>query len=282
MLLVATAIPWVQQRIDARLGASRSQEQVLYLWSGEHVRKLAPGFENLLGDIYWLRTVQYFGGQRAFSKEKRFELLEPLIEITTELDPRLEIAYRYGAIFLCEPWPVGKGDAAAGIKVLEKGVRNIPGSWRIRQDLGYFRYIFLQDAPGGARVLLEASRLPGAPFWLEALAGTILARSGDRQTSRAVWTRMFEQAEPGTIRDNARYNLQRLDALDAIEALNAAVARFREAYGRVPRSVGELRSALPSLDPRLLNDPTGAPFQYDVRKGRFWFSPSSNLWRGPE
>jgi hypothetical protein len=69
---------------------------VLYLWSGEHVKRLVPGFENLAADLYWLRTVQYFGGQRLFVSDKRFELLRPLIDITTTLDPRLEIAYRYG------------------------------------------------------------------------------------------------------------------------------------------------------------------------------------------
>ncbi len=61
------AVPWSQARIDERLGSFRAQEEVLYLWSGEHVRRLFPGFEGLAADIYWLRTVQYFGGERVFS-----------------------------------------------------------------------------------------------------------------------------------------------------------------------------------------------------------------------
>jgi len=36
--------------------------------------------------------------------EKRFDLLVPLVNITIALDPRLEIAYRYGATFLAEPF----------------------------------------------------------------------------------------------------------------------------------------------------------------------------------
>ena len=87
---------------------------MLYLWSGAHVKRLFPGFEGLAADVYWLRTVQYFGGQRLFATSKRFELLRPLIEITTTLDPRLEIAYRYGAIFLSEPSPARGGAPARG------------------------------------------------------------------------------------------------------------------------------------------------------------------------
>jgi hypothetical protein len=279
VLLTLPAIPWVQGHIDRRFGAFRAQEDVLYVWSGAQVKRLAPGFENLLADLYWLRTVQYFGGQRLFSTDKRFELLEPLTEITTTLDPRLEIAYRYGAIFLCEPWPNGKGDPQAGIRLLEKGVRALPGSWRLRQNLGYYRYIFLNDAKGGAQVLLEAARLPGAPFWLESLAGMVLARGGERQTSRVVWRQMYQQAEPGNIRENALYNLQWLDGLDALDALNAAVERFEQSQGRSPRDRSEAAS-LPGIRPGYLVDPSGVPFEYDAAKGRFWFSKRSRLWRG--
>ena len=106
LLLVAPLVPWSQAEIDRRFGRYRAQQEVLYLWSGEHVKRMLPGFEALAADVYWLRTVQYFGGERLFAQDKRFELLRPLVDITTTLDPRLEIAYRYGAIFLSEPPPV--------------------------------------------------------------------------------------------------------------------------------------------------------------------------------
>jgi len=76
-LLLVPVLPFVQRRIDRDLATLRVQHEALYLWSGEHVRRLSPGFENLMADIYWLRTVQYFGGQRAFSEDKRFDLLGP-------------------------------------------------------------------------------------------------------------------------------------------------------------------------------------------------------------
>lgn len=277
-LLLAPLIPLTEDAVDRRLGRFPSQEEVLYLWSGEHIKRLSTGFEDLMADIYWLRTVQYYGGQRAFSTAKRYELLYPLIDITTTLDPRLEIAYRYGAMFLCEPWPNGKGDAEAGIRILEKGVKALPSSWRIRQDLGYFRYIFLKDAVGGAKVLLEAAKVPGAPLWLETLAVAILTRGADRETARMVWKRLAEQAEEGVLKENARYNLQRLDARDAIDALNGFVRRFTDNHGRPPLDVKELLSQ-EAIDRPLLADPTGVPFDYDPQKGRFWFARRSMLWR---
>lgn len=274
----AAALLPVQDRVD-RLSAGREEKQVLYLWSGRQVRLLAPGFRNLLADIYWLRTVQYFGAERLFSTGKRFDLLYPLIDITTDLDPRMEIAYRYGSIFLFEPWPTGKGDAQLGVAVLEKGIRNMPRSWRLRQDLGYYRYLFMGDAPGGARILMEAGRVPGAPYWLETLAGSILTKGGHRQTARAVWSRLHEQAEGGLVKENARLHLQRLDGLAALADLEAAAARFRAATHRDPRSPEDLLAV--GLPLSGLRDPTGTPFEYRPGLKRFWFGRGSRLWHQP-
>src|SRR5262249_38045918 len=113
LLFLGAALVWIQRAIDGMLGGFGAEDRSTYLWSPAHVKRMAAGFDNVVADIYWLRTVQYFGGQRLFARSRRFELLLPLIDVTTTLDPRLEIAYRYGAIFLCEPSPIGAGRSDA-------------------------------------------------------------------------------------------------------------------------------------------------------------------------
>jgi hypothetical protein len=272
--LLIPAMVWTQMKVDSARAEMGTHREILYLWSGEQVRKFAPGFESLFADLYWLRTVQYFGAQRAFSEEKDFALLEPLIDITVTLDPRLEMAYRYGAIFLSEPWPTGKGDPKAGVALLERGVTAIPDSWRLRQDLGYYSFLFLKDARRAGEVLREAARLPGAPFWLETLAASILARGGERSTARQMWLRMYEQAEPGFVKDNASYNLQRIDALDLVDAWSTHVKSFHERTGRWPASLKELgNTGLPLYDPR------NVPFAYDPATGQVSVARESPLFR---
>ena len=78
--------------IDRQTG-NRVVEEALYLPSGKTVKKLSVGFDGLLSDFYWIRSVQYFGGKvvhgalRTDSTE-RFDLLYPLLDITTTLDPQ--------------------------------------------------------------------------------------------------------------------------------------------------------------------------------------------------
>jgi hypothetical protein len=277
LLLLVPVVPWSQSRIDAHAGAFRAQEEVLYLWSGEQVRRLFPGFEGLAADVYWLRTVQYFGGERLFSRDKRFELLRPLIEITTTLDPRLEIAYRYGAVFLCEPPPAGAGRPQEGIEVLEEGVRNLPGLWRLRQNLGFFRFLYQGDARGAAAELEEAAALPGAAYWLRTLAADLLAKGGDLEASRRMWQQMYDQAEEGILRTHAEVQLTIMDSRAAAERLTALVAEVERRRGRRPEQLEELRRVGVWQGP--LEDLAGVPFSYDVSTGQVSVALESPLWR---
>jgi hypothetical protein len=278
MLLVAAPLVHLsQERIDRLAGAFRAQEEVLYIWSGEHVKRLVPGFESLAADIYWLRTVQYFGGHRRFESDKRFELLRPLIEITTTLDPRLEVAYRYGAVFLSEPPPLGAGRPEDGVRLLERGVAAMPEAWRLRQDLGFFHYLFLNDAQTASRILLEAAEVEGAAFWLRTLAADLLAKGGDRAASRAMWRQMLEQAEEGIIRDNARTRLKILDSLDAADALAGAALEYERRHGRRPARLEDLAAA--GLWRGVAVDAANVPFGYDAATGRVYIQEASPMWR---
>jgi len=278
VLLLASAVPWIQVRIDASSGF-RAQEEILYLWSGEQVRRLCPGFEALMADIYWIRTVQYFGGQRAFAQEKRFDLLEPLVNITTTLDPKLEIAYRYGAVFLSEARPFGAGRPEAGIALLERGAQQLPRSWILQQNLGFYTYFYLRDPHRAAAAVLKAARLPGAPVWLENMAADFLVKGGERETARRIWMRMYEQSEEGPIKANARSQLQRLDALEGADILTRQVRVFVAKTGRLPGSLAELGRA--GLLPFPPNDPTGIPFEYRADTGKVEIARGSQLWRVP-
>lgn len=277
LVVSLVAIPLIQREIDSRLGGFRVQDEILYMWSPAHVKALAGGFEGLTADVYWLRTVQYFGGERRSAGHKNFALLGPLVEIATTLDPRLELAYRYGAIFLCEPNPIGAGRCGEGLALLEKGAQALPDDWRLLQQKGYFAFLFLDDPEQAVIELRRAAKRPGAAFWLEMQAADLLSKGGRRAAARRMWSELLSSAEGDLMKENARLRLRILDAEDAADDLSAAARRFRADRGAFPATLEELRAH--GYWKHSLNDPDGVRFEYEPAEGWASVSTHSPLWR---
>src|SRR6476660_2191398 len=197
MVLIGTAAS-LQAVREVRYPLPPVTAESLYLTSGKTARRLAVGYTALAADLYWIRAIQYFGGRRmlfehpagphpAAASEKDFELLYPLLDVTTSLDPRFNIAYRFGSIFLAEAPPGGAGRADLAIALLEKGLRERPDKWEYMQDIGFVHYWWRGDYQAAADCFARAAEIEGAPWWLKSLAATTLIEGGDRRTSRTMW-----------------------------------------------------------------------------------------------
>jgi len=258
LVLLFGAVVGIQSRIDQSLGQYRAAEEILYVDRGDAMKRVLLGFDNVTADLYWLRTVQYFGGKRLAETNKDYRLLEPLLNITIELDPDFKIAYSYGATFLSEPFPTGAGLPSKGIEIIDKGIARHPEHWRFYLDKGFIYFWFLSDYKKAAEVFLEGSKLPGAPYWMIATATRTLTRGGDRETARHLWRMLYESAETSQQQDNATIHLKQLDALDEMDLLRKVIGAFEQRAGRYPSGWQELLDT--GLMKKIPVDPTGTAY----------------------
>lgn len=277
--LLLLAVAAIQRHVDERFGAYRSTEEILYINNPRVLKKVLLGYENIAADLYWLRTVQYFGGKRRDVANKNYDLLEPLLRITVTLDPDFKIAYTYGATFLSEPFPEGAGMPSKGIALIDEGIRRNPDHWRFYLDKGFIYYWYLQDYQKAAEIFLEGVNIEGAPYWMKTTAGRALLQGGERQTARSLWQIIHDTAETTQQQDNAAIHLRQIDALDQIDALSRAAADFEERTGRYPVSWSELVSS--GVLSGIPIDPTGAPYVLDPERREIRPSPESKLGRLP-
>src|SRR5260370_39588750 len=85
-------------------------------------------------------------------------LLEPLLNITTQLDPHLIPAYEFGGTFLSAKPPQGAGVPQKAVELVEYGIRNNPGDWHLYYDLGFIYYMDLKDYRGAAGVFFPGAQ----------------------------------------------------------------------------------------------------------------------------
>ena len=291
VILLAAAI-LLQAARERAYPAATETEESLYLRSGVALRRLTGAYRTLAADLYWIRAIQYYGGTKhrldAFGTlpvtEPRpsiaadaYPLLYPLLDITTTLDPRFNIAYRFGSIYLAEPYPRGANRPDLAIALLEKGLRERPDKWEYMEDIGFVHYWFRHDFRSAAAWFKKAGDVPGAPWWLRSMSATTLAQGGDRPSSRAMWTAIRQSAELDWLRQDADRRLLQLQALDVIDALQGAVDDYTRRTGTRPDWQALVRARVLRGKPL---DPAGTPFE--LASGRVQLSKSSSLWPPPE
>jgi hypothetical protein len=249
--------------------------EMLYVPSSGVLTRLALSYDAIVADIYWIRAIQYYGGRRLSSASvKRYDLLYPLLDLTTSLDPDFSVAYRFGAYFLSEPAPTGAGRPDLAVRLLEKGMRAREKRWEYPYDVAFVHFRN-GDFRLAGEWFRQAAQVPGAPNWLEPMAAVTLARGGDRQTSRAILQGLYAGSEVKWLRDSAAWRLQQLDALDAIDALQHITREYARRHGRPPADWQTLvRAGLLRGVPR---DPAGVPFVLNPSSGSVTVGRESTL-----
>ena len=237
---VAASVLLLRHLDEMRTGATL--EEVLYISSPKALKKMSLGYNGLLADIYWTRAVQYFGSKH-HQGARSFDLLAPLLEITTTLDPQLLVAYEYGANFLAPKPPDGGGMPERAIELEEFGIRNNPNEWRLYYNEGFIRYMELKDYAGAAEVFARGSRVPNAHPFMAVLAGKMAEHAGDQQMARMMWSTTYQTSKDNTVRANAAGHLRALQVDEDVTNLEALTGRYQQRTGRFPSSFSELQAA---------------------------------------
>lgn len=247
-----------QQAFDTTRG-EELPEEILYLSSGETIKRLSLGFDALASDIYWIRTVQYFGrkftgtnlgtgNQQAEKLNKKYmPLLAPLLDIVVTLDPKQMSAFSYGASFLSEV------DGEASIALLKRGIaelkttslENIRFRFQITQmyqqtAYTYWRMGKYQEA---ADIYAEASQYSTNPPIMRALEGAMRAQSNDRSTAYTMFEQMKQQAienNEALIADTADWRIRHLTTLDQRDFLNRMLNLYKQQTGSCATSWSQI------------------------------------------
>jgi len=229
------------RRVDReRTGATL--KEVLYISSPTLLKRMSLGYDGLLADVYWTRAVQYFGEKLTRGSE-HFDLLAPLLEITTTLDPHLLVAYEYGSNFLAPKIPGGAGQPQRAIKLTEFGIRNNPNQWHLYYDLGFIYYMELGDYGNAEKAFADGAKVPNAHQIMPLMAAKMAEHAGNIQTARLMWATTYQTTRDPLVKSNAIAHLNALQVDEDVTTLEGLLSHYRKKTGYLPRTFGELETA---------------------------------------
>jgi hypothetical protein len=242
LLLVCMLASVLLLRQVDRMRSEATLQEVLYISSPKALQRLSLGYDGLLADIYWTRAVQYFGNKH-FAGSRHYDLLAPLLEITTALDPHLTVAYEFGANFLAPKPPNGAGQPQRAIELSEFGIQNNPNEWRLYYDLGFIYYMELKDYKGAADAFARGSLVPNAHPFLRIMAAQMAQHGGELRMAQMMWSTTYQSTQDRNVRANAATHLRALQVEQDVVNLEKLVATYRDRAGRLPASFGDLQAA---------------------------------------
>jgi len=277
----------LQEKIDAQFDGMHQEADDLVLRSGKLLKVMSLEYAPLMADLYWTRVVQYYG-DKAVHRDSNFELLWPLLDVTTTLDPNLLVAYRFGSMFLSENAPQGAGRPDLAIQLIQRGIQANPEYWRFYEDLGFIYYFELQDYGKAAAAFLEGSKNPDAKTWMKVLAAKVSEQGDNSETSAFLWNDIYTTTTDPQMKENAATHLQLLKSDEDCKAIDAVSTDFEKKNSRKPSSIQELVSA--GMLKGVPADPTGHSYVLDgdgkaqldpdsplAKKKRFYGKTLSNL-----
>jgi tetratricopeptide (TPR) repeat protein len=242
-LLVGFAATWrLQQKIDGQYASLQQEQDALVLRSPKLVKLLSLEYAPLMADVYWTRAVQYYGNEHQ-QHNMKLELLWPLLDITTTLDPNLLPAYRFGAMFLSDAPPLGAGRPDLAIELLERGIRENPEYWRFYEDLGFVYYFDLKDYTKAAEAFHEGSKKKGANLWMKVMAAKIAAEGESLETSKFLWKEVYDTASDPLVKENAKNHLELLRVREDCRQIDLLADEYEKRLGRRPVKLRELVQA---------------------------------------
>lgn len=215
-------------------------KQLLYLPTPEILKLASLGNQGLMADLLYMWSIQYYS---QFELDEKFLYLETVFDLVTDLDPRYFDAYRIGALIMSLQ---KSGDPAqhkaAVVRLYDKGIANMPGSWELAEVAAWDAHLVLNDQELAVRWMKTAAERPGAPpevkrvygRWRDNIHGWTI------DDSIAYWEGVVAEATRKADINLATSHLYDSYATLHRRSLDPLLASIRQRTGQCPESWQEL------------------------------------------
>jgi hypothetical protein len=226
----------VNVRLDVKSEEERADGDIGPLPDGTMLRVFSLGYDRLLADLFWIRTVYYMGDEHADAAG--YPAAERLSMFVTDIDPKFQTVYAV----------MGAGleglarDPAAARRLLMKGIEHL-SYWKLHFLLGFNYFFHEEDYVRAAEQMQRASELPGAAHYLPLLTARLYAAGGSPETAMLFVRARLEQATTETEREILGKRYGDLWIARDLARIDAAIERYVGTNGRPPATVRALAQA---------------------------------------
>jgi len=247
-ILSCTVFMALKLKIDGIPRTKVPGSSIIYMPSGKYLKFASFGNSTMMADLIYLWAIQYYSN---YNIHDRFEYLEHIISIISELDPLYLDPYELGALIAVYE----AKDVALAFKILDLGLKNNPDQWIFPFQAGHYAQMFLKDF-GVAREYYEKTKtIEGAPSQTERLAANAAFKMMDYETAWQSWLEIYMTSTDERVIKIAANHLYNVKATRDSQLIKDAINLYSERFGRRPLNLEQLvREGFLSSVPRDMDE----------------------------
>lgn len=250
---------FLQFSYDSRTDYFAEQEAFLSLPTAKTLRILSLGNSYFVADMLFIWAIQFYS---SLNIGNRFDYIDRIFNIITDLNPLHQAAYYYGAIIMA----LEAREFRMAINLLQKGSENIEEEWIFDYESAYYAYKFLKDFKLAESFYYKASRKPGAPALVKRRRAHMVYIQDDLRQAYRLWKEIEANAKTQVEKDAAFHHLYQIKFEMDLKLLKSKIEEYKERYGRYPVHLEELKRV--GLIDRIPSDYLGNGYLYDNKTGQ--------------
>jgi hypothetical protein len=167
----------VHHKLEKFQPHQKSIESYMYIPSGNFLKPLTFGFNQVIADYFWIKTVGYFGEH--LMSDRHYPWLYHMLDLVTTLDPQFIWPYYFGGITLSlEAHQVEQSNL-----ILKKAIHYYPDNWRFLFFLGFNYWYHDNNLLMAATYLKRAALQPNAPHYLKTFPARLYSEAGQQDAA---------------------------------------------------------------------------------------------------
>jgi hypothetical protein len=176
----------------------------MYIPSGEFLKSFTIGFEQLIADYFWIKTIGYFGEH--LMSDRNYPWLYHILDLVTTLDPQFIWPYYFGGITLSlEAQQVEQSNL-----ILKKAMHYHPAVWKFPFFLGFNYWYYSNDPVKAAYYIKIAAQLPKAPVFLKTFPARLLSTTDQKGAALQFLMEMRSNSQDARMRAQIEKRIQEI------------------------------------------------------------------------
>jgi tetratricopeptide (TPR) repeat protein len=238
----------LQYNYDSHRNYFSEREVFVTLPSGKTLKILSFGFQNLVADMLFIWSIQFYS---TYYLTNTSHYIEQVFDTITDIAPGYKEPYIVGSWIMA----LEINDVKMAIRLLQKASRNMPEQYLFDYECGFYAYKYLKDYALAEKFFGQAASKPDAPNLIKRKQAHMVYMKDDLNYAYQMWMDLYKKAKNSLELTSARNHLYQIKFEMDKKYLDQSILLFKQKYNRYPSKLIELvRTGLIKEIPRDFHD----------------------------